>query len=120
MLSNANKFTEAGEIVLGAEVVPPHLHLWVKDTGQGIPIDRQERVFEPFFTESIANIRLEGIGLGLTITRRLVALHGGSLTLESQPGRGSIFHVYLPLPNLSGRAARRRPPRKPESVHHSC
>jgi signal transduction histidine kinase/DNA-binding LacI/PurR family transcriptional regulator/AraC-like DNA-binding protein len=103
LLSNANKFTEAGEIVLGAEVVPPHLHLWVKDTGQGIPIDRQERVFEPFFTESLANKRLEGIGLGLTITRRLVALHGGSLTLESQPGQGSIFHVYLPLPNLSGR-----------------
>ena len=47
--------------------------------------------------------RPEGIGLGLTITRQLVALHGGSLALESQPGQGSVFHVYLPLPNLSDR-----------------
>ncbi len=103
LLSNAHKFTETGEIVLGAEVTPPHLHIWVRDTGYGIPIDRQERVFEPFFTEGYASQRPEGIGLGLTITRQLVALHGGSLSLESQPGQGSVFHVYLPLPNLSGR-----------------
>ncbi|MCU0509506.1 MAG: substrate-binding domain-containing protein [Anaerolineae bacterium] len=103
LLSNAHKFTESGEIVLGAEVVPPHLHIWVRDTGYGIPIERQERVFEPFFTEGYASRRPEGIGLGLTITRQLVALHGGSLSLESQPGHGSVFHVYLPLPNLSGR-----------------
>lgn len=117
LLSNARKFTVQGEIVLGAEVAPPHLHLWVSDTGFGIPIDRQEHIFEPFFTEGYGNRRPEGIGLGLTITRQLVALHGGSLALESQPGPGSIFHVYLPLPNLSDRllpalpqqSAQRRP-----------
>ncbi|HUN07425.1 MAG TPA: substrate-binding domain-containing protein [Aggregatilineales bacterium] len=103
LLSNASKFTDEGEIVLGAEVVPPHFHIWVRDTGYGIPIDQQERIFEPFFSESQVNHRPEGIGLGLTITRRLIALHGGSLLLESQPGNGSIFHIYLPLPNLSGR-----------------
>ncbi len=103
LLSNASKFTEAGEIVLGAEVTPPHLHLWVRDTGYGIPVDRQEHIFEPFFTEGYSNQRPNGIGLGLTITRQLVALHGGSLSLESQPDQGSTFHVYLPLPNLSGR-----------------
>jgi len=110
LLSNARKFTEAGEIVLGAEVSPPHLHLWVRDTGYGIPIDRQEHVFEPFFTEGYTHQRPEGIGLGLTITRQLVALHGGSLSLESQPGHGSTFHVYLPLPNLSGRILQSSPP----------
>jgi signal transduction histidine kinase/DNA-binding LacI/PurR family transcriptional regulator/AraC-like DNA-binding protein len=116
LLSNAYKFTEAGEIVLGAEVSPPHLHLWVKDTGHGIPIDRQEHIFEPFFTEGYTNRRPEGIGLGLTITRRLVALHGGSLSLESQPGLGSIFHVYLPLPNLSGRVLQ-SPPLQTAEIH---
>jgi signal transduction histidine kinase/DNA-binding LacI/PurR family transcriptional regulator/AraC-like DNA-binding protein len=106
LLSNASKFTETGQIVLGAEVIPPHLHLWVSDTGCGIPIDIQEHIFEPFFTEGYENRRPGGIGLGLTITRRLVALHGGSLSLESQPGKGSTFHIYLPLPNLSGRQLR--------------
>jgi len=103
LLSNARKFTTQGEIELGAVVAPPHLHIWVRDTGYGIPIDRQEHIFEPFFTEGYGNRRPEGIGLGLTITRQLVALHGGSLALESQPGQGSVFHVYLPLPNLSDR-----------------
>ena len=105
LLSNANKFTERGEIVLGAEVSPPHLHIWVRDTGVGIPPDQQERIFEPFVTAVQAGRRLEGIGLGLSITRRLVALHHGKMRLESEPGRGSTFHVYLPLPSLSDRPA---------------
>lgn len=101
LLSNAGKFTTKGEIILGAEAAPPHLHLWIKDTGEGIPLEIQEHIFEPFVTAQTAGHRREGIGLGLTITRRLVALHGGSLSLESQPGLGSTFHVYLPLPNLA-------------------
>ena len=103
LLSNASKFTDQGEICLGAAVEPPHLHLWVKDTGLGIPIEAQERIFEPFRTVNQASWRQrEGIGLGLNITRQLILLHGGSLLLESQPGSGSTFHVYLPLPNLAG------------------
>ena len=105
LLSNANKFTERGEIVLGAEVTPPYLHIWVRDTGIGISPDQQERIFEPFVTAVQTGRRLEGIGLGLSITRRLVALHHGLMRLESEPGRGSTFHVYLPLPSLSDRPA---------------
>ena len=101
LLSNAHRFTEQGQVVLGAQVEPPHLHLWVKDTGAGISLDMQERIFEPFITAEHTNRRPEGIGLGLSITRRLVALHNGSMRLESQAGRGSTFHVYLPLPNLA-------------------
>jgi len=103
LLSNARKFTTSGQIVLGAEVNPPHLHLWVQDTGLGIPEELQERIFEPFVTVERLGRRSEGIGLGLSITRRLVALHGGLMSLESQPGQGSTFHIYLPLPNLSGK-----------------
>lgn len=97
LLANADKFTESGEIVLGADVLPPHLHIWVGDTGSGIPLELQERIFEPFVTAAPAGQERAGAGLGLAITRRLVALHGGSMTLESQPGRGSTFHLYLPL-----------------------
>jgi signal transduction histidine kinase/AraC-like DNA-binding protein/ABC-type sugar transport system substrate-binding protein len=103
LLSNASKFTPSGQIVLGAATEPPHLHLWVQDTGLGIPLELQERIFEPFTTVERLGRRSEGIGLGLSITRRLVALHGGMMSLESQTGQGSTFHVYLPLPNLSGK-----------------
>jgi signal transduction histidine kinase/AraC-like DNA-binding protein/DNA-binding LacI/PurR family transcriptional regulator len=103
LLHNAQKFTFSGKITLGVEVEPPHLHLWVKDTGSGIPVEQQERIFEPFVTVGPPDRRPTGIGLGLSITRRLVALHGGSMTLESQPKQGSTFHIYLPLPNLSGK-----------------
>ncbi len=102
LLNNASKFTIAGQIALGAEVEPPYLHLWVQDTGPGIPIEQQERIFEPFVTSDYSHRRSEGVGLGLTITRRLVTLHGGDILLQSQPGQGSIFHVYFPLPDLSG------------------
>jgi signal transduction histidine kinase/ABC-type sugar transport system substrate-binding protein/AraC-like DNA-binding protein/ActR/RegA family two-component response regulator len=103
LLNNASKFTPSGQIVLGAAVEPPHLHLWVQDTGLGIPVELQERIFEPFATVERLGHRSGGIGLGLSITRRLVALHGGVMSLESQTGQGSTFHVYLPLPNLSGK-----------------
>ena len=101
LLSNGAKYTTCGQVTLGAEVDPPYLHFWVKDTGSGIPVDQQERIFEPFVTLEQSSHRREGIGLGLSITRRLISLHNGSLTLDSQPGKGSTFHFYLPLPNFS-------------------
>ncbi len=100
LLSNAQKFTPTGRIILGAEVTPPYLHIWVQDTGVGIPAQLQQDVFEPFVTYSENSQRKEGIGLGLTIARRLVALHHGLMSFDSKPNEGSIFHVYLPLPNL--------------------
>lgn len=100
LLVNARKFTRAGSITLGAAVEPPYLHLCVRDTGQGIGIERQEKIFEPFSTTEQSR-RPEGLGLGLSITRHLVALHGGTITLESQPGTGSTFNIYLPLPGVA-------------------
>lgn len=82
-------------------------HFWVADTGAGISFELQEQIFEPFVKADPPGKRREGIGLGLSITRRLVALHGGSIMLESQLGRGSIFHVYLPLPGLNNTLAKK-------------
>ena len=100
LLSNGFKFTQQGKIILGAEVQLPHIHFWVSDTGAGITPELQERIFEPFVKVDLPGHRREGIGLGLSITRRLVALHGGSITLDSLPDQGSTFHVYIPLPGL--------------------
>jgi signal transduction histidine kinase/AraC-like DNA-binding protein/ABC-type sugar transport system substrate-binding protein len=123
LLSNARKFTTHGHVTLGADVEPPHLHIWVADSGAGIPADLQARIFEPFVTGRRGGQRPQGVGLGLTIARRLVALHRGTMALESHPGRGSTFHVYLPLPSLNGQPAAPPPTDRPTllllSVHES-
>lgn len=113
LLANAQKFTSSGHILLGANVETPYLHIWVEDTGDGIPADQQERIFEPFVTIGRLGRRSEGIGLGLAVTRRMVALHRGTMTLESQVGRGSTFHIYLPLPSLSGQPMLMPPENQP-------
>ncbi|HTD76796.1 MAG TPA: ATP-binding protein [Chloroflexota bacterium] len=105
LLNNARAATSAGEIVLGASVEAAQLHVWVKDTGKGIAADRLERIFEPFVSGQGSDSRKTGVGLGLAITRRLVALHGGTLGVESEPGRGSTFHVRLPLSTAEGESA---------------
>ena len=105
LLTNAHQHTDEGHIVLGAEAEPPYFHIWVQDTGSGIPANLQDRIFEPFVTGESEQQRRQGIGLGLSITRQLVSLHMGVMSLESAPGTGSTFHVYLPLPTLSGEYA---------------
>ena len=105
VLQNARNYTRRGRIVLGAEACPAWLHLWVSDTGSGIPPELQELVFEPFVRGDHAERPVDGIGLGLSITRRLVSLHRGRLTVDSRPGAGTTFHVYLPWPGLDGRPA---------------
>lgn len=100
LLSNASKFTTRGHVALGAEVAPPYVHFWTSDTGLGIPAEQQERIFEPFVAIEQDQRIAGGIGLGLSITRHLVALHGGKMNLESEIGKGSKFHFYIPLPAL--------------------
>ncbi len=103
LVSNAVKFTDRGEVRvrLGWRAGPadgPRLHLEVSDTGLGIAADMQRRIFEPFVqVDGSLTRRHGGTGLGLAIVRSLVELMGGRLWAESTLGSGSVFHVELPL-----------------------
>jgi signal transduction histidine kinase/DNA-binding response OmpR family regulator len=103
LLGNALKFTAAGEIVVQAEVesrdaAAVAVHFSVRDTGIGIPPEKQRQIFEPFSQADTSTTRkYGGTGLGLTVSLRLVELMGGRLWVESQPGRGSCFHFTARL-----------------------
>jgi PAS domain S-box-containing protein len=98
LLSNAIKFTDpGGHIDVDCRAGEDRVHLRVRDTGIGIPADRQESVFEPFVQVRADLTRTaEGTGLGLAISRDLARGMGGELTLESTPGEGSTFTLTLP------------------------
>jgi signal transduction histidine kinase len=108
LLSNAVKFTpEGGEVHVaarrvGREAVPDlrfehYLELAVSDTGIGISAEDQQRLFQPFTQiDSKLARRYEGTGLGLAMVKRLAELHGGTVALHSEAGKGSTFTVWLP------------------------
>ena len=98
LLTNANKFTpEGGEITLNARHQGRNLVVNVTDTGMGIPVEEQEKVFQPY---SRVNKSSRGSGLGLAITKLLVELHGGTIGLKSTVGQGSTFFFSLPLAKI--------------------
>ena len=97
LLDNAIKYTPKG----GAVTVSAHrgtlgLLITVSDTGAGIPKETQEKIFQKFYRGPNAHT-VQGIGLGLYITRRIVEGHHGTITVASAPGRGATFSVNLPL-----------------------
>ncbi len=96
LVSNAIKHTDSGEIVLGLEKDVSGIIFTVKDTGHGIPEEYLPRIFESFETSSESDSAGEGAGLGLTLCREIVKLHGGDITVESNPGQGSVFRFNLP------------------------
>ncbi len=98
LASNAVKYTAAGGLVsitAGAE----GNEVWIRvlDSGAGIPFEEQEKIFEPFYRGDYGKRVKQGMGLGLSIARDLVAAHGGRIELQSEPGRGSQFTLWLPL-----------------------
>ena len=96
LLVNAIKFTEAGEIRLSADYADGQLAVEVSDTGIGMSKETQARIFEPF-ERAAQETNSEGFGLGLSITRGLVGLLDGEITVDSSVGKGSTFRVVLPL-----------------------
>jgi len=97
LVGNALKFTEEGFVHVEVSVEDGDAVLVVADSGIGIPAEEQEKVFEIFRqSDSSDSRRYGGTGLGLYIVRRFVTQLGGTITLESRPGRGSVFSVRLP------------------------
>jgi len=107
LLSNAFKFTPEGgaiRVVLDS-VGGEWIAIRVEDTGIGIPADKTELVFQRFFQNAVpGSIVNAGTGIGLSITREFVRLHGGAISVESEVGKGSVFTVRLPLASVSDEA----------------
>jgi PAS domain S-box-containing protein len=109
LLGNAIKFTPSGgRIELAARMDGGNICMEVRDTGPGIPLDEQERIFEAFYRLRESGKKTEGTGLGLAITQRLVELHGSDLKLKSQPGQGSCFYFSLSSAGPTRRSAARK------------
>lgn len=97
-ISNAIKYGGTPpQVTLGGEPLPDGTaRFWVRDNGQGIPADQQDKLFMPF--TRLHEVRAQGHGLGLSIVRRIIEKHGGTVGVESAPGQGSLFYFTLPLP----------------------
>lgn len=110
LIGNAIKFTEHGEIVVTVERARRHLgegwvRISVRDTGIGIPLDKQQEIFASFTqVDSSTTRKYGGTGLGLTISRKLVGMMGGSIWVESREGEGSNFVVELPFTEATAAA----------------
>lgn len=104
LMGNAIKFTATGGVQMGAAMIATKpeaitVRFWVRDTGIGIPRERQQSIFEAFVqVDGSSTRKYGGTGLGLAISRQLVLLMKGELSLESQPGVGSEFSFVLDLP----------------------
>ncbi|KQO15736.1 hybrid sensor histidine kinase/response regulator [Paenibacillus sp. Leaf72] len=97
LLHNALKYTEEGSITVSAEMRDKQAIIHISDTGLGIDKETQEKIFLPYEQGSFGISDGQGIGLGLSICKQLVELHGGALTVRSELGKGSVFSFNLPL-----------------------
>jgi len=98
LVSNAFKFTFAGEISVALRELDGAARLTVRDTGIGIPASQIEKLFDRFHrVEGARGRSFEGSGIGLALVRELVKLHSGDIAVESEEGRGTAFHVTMPL-----------------------
>ncbi|MEM9949609.1 MAG: ATP-binding protein [Cyanobacteria bacterium P01_D01_bin.36] len=98
LLNNAVQHTQSNDLIeLGCRRRDSQVEFWVKDTGAGIPVSEQARVFDRFARVQHTQRRSDGSGLGLAIVRAIAEAHGGQVGLSSQPRLGSIFTLTLPI-----------------------
>lgn len=94
LLSNAFKYTNAGDITVTLKKEEGELMLSVQDTGCGIPQSKQQKIFERFY--QVNNVGMSS-GIGLSLVKKLVDMHHGRIELNSEEGQGSVFSVFLPI-----------------------
>ncbi|WP_168208845.1 two-component regulator propeller domain-containing protein [Chitinophaga sp. XS-30] len=113
LLSNAFKFTlEEGSVIVELEEIDSPAEpgqTWVSikvtDTGVGIPGEKKDQIFERFFqTSTTAAILNQGTGIGLSITKEFIKMHGGTISVESEAGKGAAFIIRIPLKSAAGQA----------------
>ena len=98
LISNAIKYNRpSGTVTLFADIKGSKLKLSVQDTGMGIPLDRQDELFQPFNRLGAENMDINGTGIGLVISKKLIEKMDGEIGLESKQGIGSIFWISIPL-----------------------
>jgi len=96
LLSNAARFTEAGGIAIEASDAQGEVTVAVTDTGEGIPADALEHLFQPFYRVAATSSKVSGSGLGLSISREIIQHHGGRIWVESDMGQGTSFYFTVP------------------------
>ena len=98
LVGNAIKFTDKGEVAIRASARDGAFTVAVCDTGPGIPMADQVKIFEEFQQADSSITRTKGgTGLGLSIAKRIIEMHGGRIWVESEPGKGSRFYFTLPM-----------------------
>ena len=100
LVSNAIRYTNRGAVQVSCARDGGAVRIDVRDTGIGIPSGELERIFEEFYQVDHGTQRPEGLGLGLSIVRRLASLLGCAITVDSAPGKGTVFHVTVPAADV--------------------
>jgi signal transduction histidine kinase len=93
LLSNALRYTHKGQIIIGGRDVNSYAEFWVEDSGDGIPADRIDKIFDKLETDRATE---GGLGLGLAIVKDIVEAHGGNVVVESELGKGARFRFVIP------------------------
>lgn len=98
LAQNATQHTQRGDMItIGSTIARGKVRFWVRDTGEGIPLPDQKRIFERFARAANSRRRSEGAGLGLSIVKAIAEAHNGQVLLRSKLGSGSMFTIVLPL-----------------------
>jgi PAS domain S-box-containing protein len=97
LIGNALKFTQAGQICVKGEKAGEYVEVSVRDTGRGISQAEMEHLFDPYLRKVNEGQELGGLGIGLTLSKMFVELHGGKIEVESEVGKGSTFHFTVPV-----------------------